>query len=55
MAKSSFWDAIVYGLSMLVSSHLTFKKEQLGSVKALYEEKDVFVGLSMGFGKILCY
>ena len=51
MAESSFRDAIVYGLSVLTSSCLTLKEEQLLSVKAMY----VFVWLAMGFGQSLSY
>ena len=54
MTESSFSDAIAYGLSVLTSSHLTCKEEQLLSVKAVYKGKDVFVWLFMRFGKSLC-
>ena len=53
--KSCFEDAVAYGLATLSLSHLTLKEEQLLSVKAVYEGKDVFVSLPTGFGKSLCY
>ena len=53
--ESCFEDAVAYGLATLDSPHLTLKKEQLLSVKAVFEGKDVFVWLPTGFGKSLCY
>ena len=55
MAKSAFHDSIEYGLSAIACSYLSLKDEQLSSVKAVYEGKDVFVWLQTGFGKSLCY
>ena len=48
MAESAFHDGVVYGLSALACSNLELKEEQLSSVKAVYEVKDVFVWLPMG-------
>ena len=46
MAESAFHDAVVYyGLCALACSHLELKEEQLSSVKAVYEGKDMFVWL----------
>ena len=55
MAESAFHDAVVYGLSALACSDLALKEEQLPSVKAVCEGKDVFVWLPTGFGKSLRY
>ena len=54
-AESAFHNTDVYGLSTLTCCHLTLVKKWLLSVKAVYEGKDVFVWLPMGFGKRLCY
>ena len=53
--QDSFDSAVAYGLATLASPHLTLKREQLLSVKAVYDGKDVFVWLPTGFGKSLCY
>ena len=55
MAKDAFGDAIAYSLSALISSSRTLKEEQLLSMKAVQEGKDVFVWLPVGLGKSLCY
>ena len=51
----SFGEAVQYALEQLKSSHLTPRKEQLLSIKAVYERKSVFVWLPTGSGKSLCY
>ena len=53
MAKSVFHNSIEYELSAIACSHLSLKEEQLSSVKAVYEGKDMFVRLLTGFGKSL--
>ena len=55
MAEYSFQYAIVYGLSLLASSHVTLKEQQVHSAKAVYKVKDVFVWLPTDFEKSLCY
>ena len=55
IADSWFGDAVAYSHSVFASSSITLKEEQLLPVKALYKENDVFVWLSTGFGKSLCY
>ena len=47
----SFGEAVQYALEQLKSSHLTPRKEQLLSIKAVYERKSVFVWLPTGSGK----
>ena len=53
--ENVFTAVVVYGLSVLVFSRLTLKGEQLLSVKAVYEGKDVFVGVPTRFGNSICY
>ena len=55
MAESAFHNAVVYGLSALAGSCLELKDDYLSSVKAVYEGKDVFVWVPMGFRKSPCY
>ena len=47
----------MYALERLVCASVTLKDEQTACVKAIYEEKDVFLWLPTGFGKsmTMCY
>ena len=55
MAANVFHHVIVYSIFALTCAYLEPKEEQLSSVKAVYEEKDVFLWVPMVFGKSLCY
>ena len=52
---SEFSDAVTFSLLKLGLSGVSLKEEQLSSIKAAYEGKDVFVCLPTGYGKSLCY
>ena len=50
-----FSSAISYALEKLAVPDLILKEEQRLSIQAVYDGKDVFVWLSTGFGKSICY
>ena len=52
---AQFDSAISYALEYLRYPALTLKTEQRASVSHIYNGKDVFVWLLIGFGKSLCY
>lgn len=53
-SSHNFEEAIKYALKQLKSDYLP-KEEQLLSIRAIYERKNVFVWLPTGFGKSFCY
>ena len=44
-----------YALSKVGKGGLVLKKEQLQTIRNLYNGKDVFLWLPTGFGKSICY
>lgn len=53
--SDDFSDAVTFSLSQLGLPGVTLKEEQLSSIKAAYDGRDVFVCLPTGYGKSLCY
>ena len=51
-SEKAFEDSISYGLSRIGRLELTLKPQQLEAVRHIYEEKDVFLWLPTGFGKV---
>ena len=49
------FDAALYALSSLKQGDIVLKKEQREAIKLLYQCKDVFLWLSTGFGKSICF
>ena len=47
--------ALSFLLNQLSLAHLSLKKEQHLAMKAIYKRRDVFVWLSTGYRKSLCY
>ena len=52
MASST---AVAYALSKVGKGGLVLKKEQVQTIRNLYNGKDVFLWLPTGFGKSICY
>ena len=50
---SNFSAAALYAINQLGKQNLSFKKEQIFSIVAIHNGKDVFVWLPIGFGKSL--
>ncbi len=55
MSSSSFEEAVQFALERLHMEDLDPRDEKLQSIKAVYDELNVFVCLPTGFGKSLCY
>ena len=51
----NFSAGLLYALKKLGRPNISLKKEQIMSVEAIYNGKDVFVWLPTGFGKSLCF
>lgn len=51
----SFSEVVSFAMRRLEMTHISIKKEQHSSMKAVYEGSDVFVWLPTGYGKSLCY
>ena len=54
-SRVSFDQALTYALQSIGKGDLTLKKEQVESVRYVYDGKDVFVWLPTGFGKSVIY
>ena len=55
-AKSEDFDkALNFALCCIGKGGFTLKAEQLDAIKCIYDGKDVFLWLPMGFGKSICY
>ena len=52
---STFSDAVSYALKQLQMSHVSLKPEQRSSMEAIYDGHDVFMWLTTGYGKSLCF
>ena len=54
--KSEDFDkALKFALCCIGKGDFTLKAEQLDAIKCIYDGKDVFLWLPMGFGKSICY
>ena len=54
-SRCVFSTAVAYALSKVGKEGLVLKKEQLQTIRNLYNGKDVFLWLPTGFGKSICY
>ena len=54
-SQVSFDQALTYTLQSIGKGDLTLKKQQVESVRYVYDGKDVFVWLPTGFGKSVIY
>jgi len=53
---STFSDEVSYALKQLKMSHVCLKPEQLSSMEAIYDGRDVFMRHTRtGYGKSLCF
>ena len=55
MAYPPFSDCVSHALYTLKMPHLSLKKEQISSMEAIYNRRDVFMWLPTGYGKSICY
>ena len=54
--KSEDFDkALKFALCCIGKGDFMLKAEQLDAIKCIYDGKDVFLWLSTGFGKSICY
>jgi len=51
----NFNHALFFALQRLDSPGMHLKPEQVASILAVYQDKDVFIWLPTGFGKSVCY
>ena len=53
--EDEFESVLKYALECTASHGMSPKPEQVTAIRAVYDQKDVFVWLPTGFGKLLCY
>jgi len=52
---STLNEAVSFALRAIGKEGLKVKPEQLQAIRHVYDGKDVFLWLSTGFGKLVCY
>ena len=52
---SSFDACLAFALERIRKQQLKLKREQVASIRHVYDGKDVFVWLPTGFGKSICF
>ena len=52
---SSFDACLAFALERIGKQQLKLKREQVASIRHVYDGKDVFVCLPTGFGKLICF